>query len=138
MARLWYWNRYKDEQGNTIPGANDVYPSVRVNYIRRPDRDRHHHDHPWERARTIIMRGWYHELRQLRDVLGKVFSMQKNMRRPGDTATLMFNEYHRIDEVAPEGCWTMFITWKYQDGWGFDVDGTKVPSKQYISENGEI
>jgi hypothetical protein len=28
--------------------------------------------------------------------------------------------------------WTLFITWRYQGTWGFDVDGSKVPWREYL------
>lgn len=99
----------------------DWLPSIRIHHILREDRGRHKHDHPWD-ARTIILKNWYIERRE---------DDKPILRKRGDTATLNFGEYHTIDEVAPGGTWTMFITYRYKGGWGFLVNGVKVPWRRY-------
>jgi hypothetical protein len=133
MERDWLFNpylTYEDkqalkEQGLPLPPSSER-PSGRVHHILRQDHDRHHHDHPWN-AQTIILRGWYREIRLLPDG-----SEQEFLRVAGDTATLDFGEYHRITEVSDGGVWTLFITHQYQGTWGFLVDGKKVPYRQYL------
>lgn len=133
MERDWLFNpylTYEDkqalkEQGLPLPPSSDQ-PSGRVHHILRRDLDRHHHDHPWD-AQTIILRGWYREIRLLADG-----SEQEFLRVAGDTASLNYGEFHRIIEVSEGGVWTLFITHKYQGTWGFLVDGQKVPYRQYL------
>lgn len=120
MMRYWLFNPY---QPNSKKSWRQFLPSVRLHWICRPDRDRHHHDHPWN-ARTIILDGWYREHRD-DEILH---------RRTGDTASIKFGEYHTISEVSEGGVWTLFITWKYRGTWGFDVDGVKVPYRIYLAE----
>jgi len=120
MGRWWLFNPYPSSDGPKRSGWGWL-PSVRIHHIRRPDQDRDHHDHPWN-ARTIILKGWYCEER------GDRFTY----RVPGNTATLRFGEYHRIDEVSPGGVWTLFITGRKRGTWGFRVDGQKVPWRQYL------
>lgn len=125
MARWWLFNPYPAESS----GARRRFPiSVRVHHIRRPDHDRHLHDHPWN-ARTIILRGGYMERREggeLR-VMGR-----------GSTAALRFGEYHRIASLDPvDGAVTLFITGKYRGTWGFLVNGEKVPYRHYLATRGE-
>ncbi len=122
MARYWIFNRY-----DVRPRAwwRDLLPAVRLHYIRRPDADRHMHDHPWD-ARSIVLKGWYAEIREGHDWI--------IMRKPGSTATIGFGEFHRITQVPPDGVWTLFITWKYRGTWGFLVDGKKVPDKEYLGD----
>ncbi len=135
MARYWIFNRY-----DVRPRAwwRDKLPSVRLHYIRRPDADRHMHDHPWD-ARSIVLKGWYAEVRphdteSLRQPLSGLASARFFMRKPGTTATIGFGEFHRITQVPPDGVWTLFITWKYRGTWGFLVDGQKVPYKEYLGD----
>jgi hypothetical protein len=131
MGRWWLFNPY--------PGNGDErkrwswLPSVRVHHICVEDKDRHLHDHPWN-ARTIILKGAYREQRPTTDFGINVADnyVESVVRRPGDTARLLFGEYHRIAEVSPGGAWTLFITWKYRGTWGFLVDGKKVPWREYL------
>lgn len=126
MERYWLFNPY---QLGDKKDWRRWLPSVRLHLIRREDRDRHHHDHPWN-ARTILLRGWYHEARTINPQLpGHVAHYH---RKAGDTAKIGFGEYHAITDVPPEGVWTMFITWKYQGTWGFLVNGAKVPWKKHL------
>lgn len=133
MERDWLFNPYLTHeeklaltaQGLPLP-TRSVQPSGRIHHILRRDLDRHHHDHPWD-AQTIILRGWYRELRLLPDG-----SEQEFLRVAGDTASLNFGEFHRVIEVSKGGAWTLFIAHKYQGTWGFLVNGQKVPYRQYL------
>lgn len=119
MYRWWLFNPYPTK------GWRALLPSVRVHRIMREDRDGHMHDHPWN-ARTVILRGWYTEVRAERDgnfVYARV---------EGDTVPLRFGEYHRIAHVAEGGAYTLFITGKKRGTWGFLVDGVKVPWRKYL------
>jgi hypothetical protein len=129
MERYWLFNPYgRDEQGNTLPAKIKWLPSIRLHWIRREDRDRHLHDHPWD-ARTILLGGWYEEERL--ELNGRVYYLRK----AGQSAKLRYGQYHRIICISQGGVWTMFITWKYKGVWGFLVDGKKVPWKQYLKEH---
>lgn len=130
MNRYWLLNPYPGDRG---PGAEKLrrypgWPSARIHHILRRDNDQHPHDHPWD-ARTIILKGWYEELRGTGQPGGKLF-----FRERGDTSTLKFNEYHNITNVSAGGVWTLFITYEYRGTWGFMVDGVKVPYKTYLKE----
>lgn len=140
MYRFWLFNAYrstveKDElvrAGKKIPWEFPI--SIRLHRIMRPDNDRDLHDHPWH-ARTIILRGWYKEIREYNSFkeyapYGWLFN-----REAGQTATLKFNEYHRIVEVPWDGVWTLFITYKYRGIWGFKVNGVKVDHDKYFQES---
>jgi hypothetical protein len=122
MYRWWLFNPYpvgsegKERHFNWLP-------SIRIHHIVRPDADRHHHSHPWD-ARTIILDGYYAEERDIHTFL----------RTAGNTVALKHTDYHRIAEVSPGGVFTLFITWKYRGTWHFDVDGKKVPWREYIAQ----
>lgn len=133
MYRWWLFNPYPT--GNDGGGRRwgDWLPSIRIHRIMREDRDRHMHDHPWN-ARTFILRGRYKELRRKvveGERLDQVFEVLR-IRRPGDTASLRFGEYHRITAVSPAGVWTLFVTWRKRGTWGFLVGGRKVPWREYL------
>lgn len=122
MGRWWLFNPYPAPGQYTRRGWRDWVPSVRVHHIMRPDSDRHLHDHPWN-ARTIVLRGWYIE-----ELPGNEFRAKLT----GDTGRLLFGQYHRIDSLSANGVWTLFITWRKRGTWGFDVDGVKVPWREYL------
>jgi hypothetical protein len=125
MRRGWVFNPYQlGEKKGWWNHFMAAMPSVRVHHIVKPDTARHHHDHPWD-ARTMILRGQYHELR-----LENGFD-EWYIRQRGDTAAVRFGEYHTIISVPEAGAYTLFITWKYQGTWGFLVDGKKVPHRDY-------
>lgn len=120
MGRWWLFNPYPASGAAKRLGWGWL-PSIRIHHILRADSDRHHHDHPWY-ARTIILRGWYLEHRGAQSII----------RFKRDTATLKFGEYHRIAVVPAKGVWTLFITGRKRGTWGFQVDGQKVPWRQYL------
>jgi hypothetical protein len=134
MERYWLFNPYPANSDGAGRRWGDWLPSVRIHCIRREDQDRHMHDHPWN-ARTFILRGWYEEVRQIRPYVGQGHFICFNVlhrRLAADTAKLRFGEYHRITAVAPDGVWTMFVTWRKLGTWGFLVDGRKVPWREYL------
>lgn len=145
MHRWWLFNAYrKDGKDNTLPGRWQWLglPSIRVHHIMRADDDGHMHDHPWH-ARTILLRGWYHEERPYRsfDQMQGAVDLRIVQNEPtravysrvvGDTQAVQFEQYHRISEVSPGGVYTLWFTWRYRGTWGFLVDGVKVPYRKYL------
>ncbi len=141
MERYWLFNPYPHSEPQNR--KRNWFPiSVRLHKIMRPDSDRHFHDHPWN-ARTIILRGNYSEVRPLNDPMLQVLLRDlcdghHYTRKAGDTARLRFGEYHRIVSVSDGGVWTLFVTGKYRGTWGFLVDGTKVPYREYLGLDGQV
>jgi hypothetical protein len=142
MERWWLLNRYDDRE----PIA--WLPSIRIHHILREDIADHPHDHPWD-ARTIILRGGYIEKRRVDAgeyvgfeddehpayVARYVEEYKTFFRKPGDTAPVLFGDYHHISAVTHGGAWTMFITFGYKGTWGFLVNGEKVPWRDYEKLN---
>lgn len=145
MGRWWLFNPYPAPGDYARKGWRDWLPSIRIHHIMRPDTDRHLHDHPWN-ARTIVLHGWYAEERysdlwdkaererfiQKRGPAAVALLLRERLRQRGYTGRLLFGEYHRISAVSNGGVWTMFITWRKRGTWGFDVEGTKVPWREYL------
>lgn len=160
MGRWWIFNPYAVEHGARSEGSETkdkrvwwrrILPSIRLHYIARPDRDHDLHDHPWN-ARTIIGEGWYREERYGRPYdrlekrqdyyhgggrspIGDEMIKESALRATGYTGTLKHGEFHRITSVSPTGVWTIFITWRKQGSWGFDVDGVKVNWRDYLAKH---
>lgn len=131
MNRYWLFNAYDKVNGNEVTPIKWL-PSVRIHHILRRDNDRHLHDHPWD-ARTVILKGWYTEVR----LEHGLETMYENMRRSflrirGYTGPINHGEYHTITSVSDGGVWTLFITFGYLSTWGFLVDGEKVPWREYM------
>ena len=146
MGRWWLFNPYphgSDGDGRPFPWL----PSVRIHHICRADRDRHLHDHPWN-ARTIVLRGWYNEERPF-DVANPLPSestgahvVQGQLREyfchhAGYTGRLLFGQYRRISAVSSGGVWTLFIVGRKRGTWGFEVNGHKVPWREYLGVDEE-
>ncbi len=134
MDRFWLFNAYDKKNGVEVTPIRWL-PSVRVHHILRKDLDRHHHDHPWD-ARTIILDGWYRETRLEEDYFGDLDNYVYDRAR-GDTAQVLYGQYHTITEVSEGGVWTMFITYGYRGTWGFLVDGVKVQWREYLAGRSE-
>lgn len=117
MHRWWLFNPYRRQQDGSQKTRWPFPISIRAHHILREDQDRVLHDHPWN-ARSIILRGWYAEIREG----GTHYS-----HGAGDTTRLRYGEYHRISKVSPRGVYTLFITGPYRGPWGFLVNGQKVP-----------
>lgn len=132
MRRFWLFNPYP---ANSSGNSNWFPISIRLHHIRRPDQDHDLHDHPWN-AHTFILRGSYVEVRppdiDEQHVRVWINGPSRHHRVAGDTVALKFGEYHRIVEVSDGGVWTLFVTGKYRGTWGFLVNGTKVPWRQYL------
>lgn len=143
MGRWWVCNpQPEDDDNDDRSWWRRLLPSWRLHWIRRPDGDRHCHDHPRE-SRTIVLDGWYEEERLVRQVPSGVSFypsfhddgiVRAGFRRErGYTGRLPIGVFHRISKVADGGCWTLFITWKKQTDWGFNVDGVKVSHGEYFA-----
>ncbi|GAO93087.1 hypothetical protein PSA5_10240 [Pseudomonas syringae pv. actinidiae] len=129
MGRWWLFEGY--DRVRQQPKYRWFPWSVRVHHILREDRDRDLHDHPWH-ARTIILQGGYVELRLIMiNPHGQV--TERIERRTGTCAALRPGEYHRIDQVAAGGAYTLFITCPKSCDWGFLVNGVKVPWDVYTA-----
>lgn len=115
MARWWLFNPY--DRSSWMRWL----PSIRLHWIRRPDRDRHLHDHPWT-FRTFILDGWYAEQRE----------GLSHWHFAGDTSKLKHGEFHRITAMPATGVWTLFVTYRKRSTWGFLVNGGKVPYREYL------
>ena len=156
MWRGWLFNKITDHK-RKYPW---IKFSIRVHYIVMPDLDRHRHDHPFE-ARTYIMKGGYteerehpvesfddiscaeqHEMREGGRAEITDYESRRHYDEPdvvittrrrvaGDTATFGFGRYHRITEVPQGGAITLFAFGDYKGMWGFNVNGTKIPYRDY-------
>ena len=116
--------------------------SIRLHHIKRPDGDRHLHDHPCD-FRSIILSGYYVEERIAVTVhdYGVVpdYGRARLWRRAGETYFASATEYHAIVAMPATGVWTLFVMYQSLgpgwNRWGFLVDGKKVPWREYLKEH---
>lgn len=132
MSRWWLFRL-----GQRGGGESGPYPFIgaRVHHILRSDNDRHFHDHPWPFV-TIILRGGYFEQRPVLDAAGRVVRVVERWHGPGSVLFRRAQDWHKLR--LPEGAtaWTLFVTGPHRQGWGFNVDGRKVPWREYVGEAG--
>ena len=124
-----YMNRYW-----IIPYKRNRFDiAIRLHQILRSDLDRNLHDHPWSFI-SIILKGGYYEIREN--------SLQGTYREviKYDTGSIRYHNnesFHKLILNDNQECWTLFITFKKKQGWGFKVwDKTKnqyvkIPWRQY-------
>lgn len=125
MQRLWSFNPYADglQHGSaSYGGKHPELPSGRIQHIRRPDVDRHLHNHPCN-SRSVVLHGWYDE---------ELFDGTVLRREAGSTRMIDHQDFHRIVRVSPGGCITLFITYEFYEQWGFAVNGRFVESREYL------
>lgn len=125
MGRWWLFNPYDR------PGHIRWLPSVRLHHIRRPDKGRDLHNHPWT-FRTFILKGWYRE--QIKLGAGQSAGHWRD-RRAGQTGVVRHGTFHRIASVSDGGCWTLVVTYRKRSGWGFlGKGGVFIPHEYYEGE----
>ena len=106
--------------------------AIRLHHILRSDNDRHLHDHPFAFL-SIVLRGGYYEERLARSY-GKIELRRRVWRGPGSIAFRRATDFHQLHLPKYHGasCWTLFISFRAQQPWGFLVDGAKVLAKDYL------
>jgi len=84
------------------------------------DPDRGLHDHPWNRAVSLVLSGGYDELRQSPD---DPSAIQCRRIRAGRLNVLRGEVFHRVLLRDARPAWTLFSHGRRVKGWGFVQDG---------------
>lgn len=98
--------------------------AARVHNIRSSDDDRAHHDHPWPYL-TIVLRNGYWEKRPVYDKDGAYLGDSRVWHGPGSIILRSADSWHRLEVAEGKPAWTLFITGKYVQKWGFLADAVK-------------
>lgn len=93
--------------------------AIRVHHILRSDDARAFHDHPWWYC-TVILRGGYTEVRPVFNY-GMYEGAIRSFQRPGTVLFRRAKSWHRLEVRTGESAWTLFITGRYTNKWGFLV-----------------
>lgn len=135
MERFWLWNAYPTqhtEKPTLWQRFMGLFPSARVHHILRSDDDRAYHDHPWPYV-TIILSGGYWEWRPVYDKSGVFLWDGCEWHGPGTILFRPAKSWHRLEVSPGKTAWTLFITGRYQQGWGFlPITKTKVPYREFL------
>lgn len=102
-----------------------------LHHIHRPDKDRDPHNHPWPFACSFVLFGGYTE--RITELDGELRITKIKTHLAGSFSFEAFRpgRYHRIIDVLP-GTWTLFVAGPRSRDWGFLVDTTHVPCREYL------
>lgn len=135
MERFWLLRLGKSRSNES--GENYPWFGIRVHHIQSGD-ERVFHDHPWNFA-TLILRGSYKETVPV--ALDGVWRIA-TWYHAGSLRFVRASQWHFLSlqddpEVIFGGCaWTLFITFRKRQSWGFLVNGVKVPWREYLAKRG--
>lgn len=101
--------------------------------FKRPDRDRHLHNHPFDGDAYVIAGAGYIEERYLGQPSEPGALKVMRMVRRFSVNRLRANTYHTIKLLLSDEVWTIFVVGKKQQSWGFWVEELKrhVPHREY-------
>lgn len=125
-----YMNRYwLLPYGWLFKGKSMLDWAVRVHEILRSDEDTYH-DHPWPYI-SVILRGGYFEVVPVFDKSGLYVGSKCKWYGPGSVLFRKAKSWHWLQVPGGETVWTLFITFNWQQKWGFMVQ----PSYKVRHEN---
>lgn len=104
--------------------------AARVHHILRSDDDRAFHDHPWSYL-TVILRGGYFEVTPIYDRSGLYMGAKHEWIGAGSIRFRRAKTWHRLEIPEGSSAWTLFVTFKKQQAWGFL---TKPDAKVYYRD----
>lgn len=126
-----FWLRPYSEDRSAI--------AIRVHHIADIDHDTALHDHPWNFI-SLVLRGGYIETRPVTIApcfMPKVPGVEDAIMTFRDAGSIAFRratDRHRIVHVKPD-TWTLFITFKKLQWWGFYTMRGKVYYKDYETQH---
>lgn len=130
-----YMRRYWLIRIGTAPDSPDGtrYPrfGVRLHYTTSSDVG-HFHDHPWPSI-SLILAGGYWELRPILDDERRVVGVTRHWCGPGTLIFRRAGTWHRLELGSGQPCTSLFAIGRKRHGWGFLVDGCKVPWREYTA-----
>ena len=103
--------------------------AIRVHEILRSDNERHPHSHPWSYL-SIILRNYYLEERY--DSEGNLIAYK--LCGPGSVLWRPAGSLHRLKLDDGKPVTSLFITFKKQGSWGFQVDGKIINHREYLGK----
>lgn len=113
LRRFYITPRRLNKKGEET--GEDLGFNIYIHHFYRGDNDRELHNHPWEKAVSLILCGGYKEERKTADGKVKTYNLW-----PGKLNFLRHTDFHRvIMDDNDKHVWTLFITGKRVQSWGF-------------------
>lgn len=97
---------------------------IMLHHFHRPDEDDCMHNHPWEWALALVLKGSYVETR-----MPPLEATRTRVVRFFNFITQ--HDYHKIDSLKGD-VWTLFITGPRLQDWGFLTPQGHVPWKEFL------
>jgi hypothetical protein len=104
--------------------------SLYLHRFHQPDVDRALHSHPWAWSLSFVLAGGYVEERLID---GEVVTREI---RPFTFNWFGKDAFHRVSELRGKETWTLFLVGSKAQSWGFLVDGTYIPWRDYLRTRG--
>lgn len=120
-------DEYGEETGKKLPFG------LYLHYFYRGDEDRELHNHPWEKSLSFILLSGYYEERKTEEGEVKLRNI-----RPFTFNYITKNHFHRvIKKQNKPHIWTLFLTGKRAQDWGFwDRDTKKyTPHGEFVEKS---
>lgn len=109
---------------------------IYLHCIRRPDADRHLHDHPWSFVSIVLLGGYIEHLPRnwivTSDRAGMIPENRLVQRRLFSIARRRASDAHRITHLLRKPTWTLVLIGKKTRSWGFHTERGWVRSVDYF------
>ncbi len=93
---------------------------VDLNFFHRGDRDKALHSHPFYGLSLILVGGYREERREALPGRAPIMNrVRVSEYAPGSVSLIRPSTFHRVDLLAPTGCWTLFVSSRGNGEWGF-------------------
>ena len=103
--------------------------NIYIHGIYKADEDLHLHNHPWD-YKSFVLYGTFVEKERTTD-LDKDVKYRYNHLHFGSFIKRKANTFHKILRLESEAVYTLFITNKSYNKWGYDVDNKFVDFETY-------
>jgi len=127
----WYILGGPSEEGEW----KDAPLQVCIHRFARSDEDGALHNHPWEQSMSFILAGGYSEERRVTDRNTGAVQVKRYFYPPFHFNLIASDDFHRVD-LFEEDCWTIFVSSKKTQSWGFwdRVTGVFTPWREFIAQ----
>lgn len=119
-----------------FPTRLEWLPCLFLHHFRNSDLDAELHNHPWEKAVSLVLAGGYVEERRVKvyDDVGHHDRDEVHTKtfKPGDLNQIDSDDFHRV-MLLEHDAWSLFVTGDKTQSWGFwcRTSGEFVPWRQY-------
>jgi hypothetical protein len=123
-----------------------AFPVAFLHFFFRGDDDVEHHNHPWDRALSVILSKGYREerLMETRTSFGVIRDVFTIRRRPGDAFWIRGDDFHRVRLYASGRPWTLFFAGERNNlpdemSWAFKhpTTGLVTPWQEHVNQKRE-